>query len=57
MEAIALIADIHVNLLAAEAVLSDIHKNTDLTALFPWATRSIWGRRLATRSGCFVPKT
>ena len=26
MEAIALIADIHANLLAAEAVLSDIHK-------------------------------
>ena len=28
MEAIALIADIHANLLAAEAVLSDIHKKT-----------------------------
>ena len=26
MEAIALIADIHANLLAADAVLSDIHK-------------------------------
>lgn len=57
MEAIALIADIHAICWAGEAVLSDIHKNTDLTASFPWATRSIWGRRLAIRSGCFVPKT
>ena len=57
MEAIALIADIHANLLAAEAVLSDIHKKYKPDRIISLATRSIWGRRLATRSGCFVPKT
>ncbi len=46
MEAIALIADIHANLLAAEAVLVGYSsKAQDLTASFLWATRSTSGPR------------
>ena len=52
MEAIALMADIHANLPAAEAVIADIRRKHKPAASSLWAIRSTSAPRRATPCAC-----